>query len=56
MEADGRVFRFRSPENASRSVHACGMLGAVEEWITEDDPPRTTRWIQLLSRRMHAGA
>ena len=49
--ADGRTFRFWSPEAVSRSVHAIGMLRLVEEWIAEDGPPRETRWVNVIARR-----
>ena len=50
--ADGRTFRFRSPEEASRSIRACEMLRLVEEWSVEDGPPKETRWFNAISRRV----
>ena len=50
--ADGRTFRFRSPEEASRSIRACGMLRLVEEWSVEDGPPKETRWFNAIARRV----
>ncbi len=50
--ADGRTFRFRSPEEASRSIRAIGMLRLVEEWSAVDGPPKETRWFNAISRRI----
>jgi len=50
--ADGRTFRFRSPEEASRSIRACEMLRLVEEWSAVDGPPKETRWFNAISRRI----
>ncbi len=50
--ADGRAFRFRSPEEASRSIRAIGMLRLVEEWSAVDSPPKETRWFNAISRRV----
>jgi SAM-dependent methyltransferase len=48
---DDRTFRFWTPEEASRSIHAIGMLRLIEDWTDEGGPPRHTRWIHVISRR-----
>jgi 2-polyprenyl-3-methyl-5-hydroxy-6-metoxy-1,4-benzoquinol methylase len=50
--ADGRTFRFRSPEEVSRSIRAIEMLRLVEEWSWQDGPPKETRWINAIARRL----
>ena len=50
--ADGRTFRFRSPEEVSRSIRAIEMLRLVEEWSWQDGPPKETRWINAIARRV----